>query len=155
MKQLTLAVLIIFTAVLTYQHNSPNAIYKRVKNQLDSQGVWIPQQMSEQIVFTPLPGNIYGMSLDMGAYAYNVVHIGINPKWWDKLTYPQKRILILHEMLHSIWNIKHCKKEECSMSAGNIRRFTDWNETKEITLKHHIYHDFKIFSSGFGGSSRQ
>ena len=155
MKQLTLAVLIIFTAVLTYQHNSPNAIYKRVKHEIESEGYYIPRQISEKIVFTPLPGPIYGMSLDMGAYAYNTVHIGINPIWWKTMNYHHRKILIFHEMLHSIWGIKHCKKKECSMSGGDIKRFTDWNESKEITIKHHLNHDFKIFNFGFGGNSRK
>ena len=140
MKHLTLFVLITFSVILTYKE-SPKGLYQEVKQDMEEQGYVFPYLWYEDIQFFNDRPNLYGINPSMGSIASNIT-ILINYNAWVKMNKTQKKLLILHEMIHSVGkgdHAYHCYDYKCIMRPQNIERWRNENykEVLKYTMQHH------------------
>lgn len=143
MKHVTLIVWIAFAILLSVQ-NRPIDIYNEVKADVEAKGRKIPWQWHESVELTSLRPKLYGISLDMGAHA-NSVNILINRNEWNKMTKKEKKMLLLHEGMHSWFETRHCfALWHCVMSSGSIKIWgkMDYDKILTQTLDHHTERPF-------------
>ena len=108
----TLVMLIAWVCILTYKE-SPKGVYNGIKHDLKENQVMVPFQYSEVIKFA----KIYplGISLDMSTFNNAYVNIIIDYDQWKRLSKDNKKKLLLHESMHSMFNITHCYHDKCVM----------------------------------------
>ena len=143
MRRITLLVFVALAVLLTYKQ-TPDYIYKEVKKDIVRKGYEFPYLWYEDIIFSTkiktIGRSVYGMNPSMGAYASNIT-ILINPIEWKKMNTTQRKLLVLHEIIHSIGGEKkfHCLDRSCIMSSGYIGKWKDKNyeEVLEHTMQHH------------------
>lgn len=144
MKYLIPIVFALLAFNLSYKE-SPRGVYSTVKTQLEENNVEISEQWSEIIRSHPMRRGLYAVSLDMGALGGEfAVHILVNQQKWRTLTHHQKKILMLHEMLHSLFEVKHDYYDQRSiMSSGKITKWDNYTfdevlqyEIKKFKLTH-------------------
>ena len=135
MKYLLPLVFAALAVVLTIESH-PKSVYNEVKNDLENSGVYIPKQWVEQVILTNI--SPLGVSLDMGSYNNTHVVILIDHKQYVKLSREDKKKLLLHESLHSLFNIKHCRHDNCVMYPymGKVKR-TPYEILLKNTIKNH------------------
>ena len=139
MKQLTLLVLIVWAVLLSYKESLPS-LYDEVKQDMIEQGYHFGKIWYEDIKFFSDHPNFYGINVSMGSHASNIT-ILINYNAWVKMNKTQKKLLILHEMIHSIGGEKkyHCSETECIMSPHSIDYWknADYEKTLRRSMLHH------------------
>ena len=140
MKRLTLLVVIAWVGLLSYKE-SPKALYNEVKRDMIEEGYVFPKLWYEDIQYFWDKPNFYGLNPSMGSLASNVT-ILVNYNAWKSMNKTQKKLLILHEMIHSLGkdgNQYHCRKHDCVMSPHSIDYWKnkDYEQTLKTTLLHH------------------
>ena len=139
MKHLTLGVLIALSVILTYK-DSPKGIYEQVKHDMEQEGYAFPYLWYEDIQFFNDRPNLYGLNPSMGSIASNIT-ILVNYNAWVKMNKTQKKLLILHEMIHSIGGEHkyHCYNYNCIMRPQNIEKWRNANykEVLKYSMQHH------------------
>jgi len=137
MKYLPIVVFVLLSVVLTYQE-SPTGVLEQVKMELLKEGIELRPQWDERIISKPLREGLYGISLDMNAYARSV-NIMINSRYWRVLTHSQKKLLVLHELMHSGWNIHHCYERGCVMASPRLMQLKKehYDSIFKTTIEHH------------------
>ena len=140
MKNLTLSVLIAFAVLLTYKE-SPKGIYQQVKHDMEQEGYAFPYLWYEDIKFFNDRPNLYGVNPSMGSIASNIT-ILVNYNAWIKMNKTQKKLLILHEIIHSVGagDMKyHCYNYNCIMKPQNIEKWknANYDEVLKYTMQHH------------------
>ena len=145
MKQITLFVIILWIGLLSYKESLPS-LYDEVKQDIEAQGYSFPKIWYEDIRFFSDHPNLYGLNPSMGSYTSNIT-ILINYNAWVKMNKTQKKLLILHEMIHSIGgNHKyHCNEELCIMSPHSIDYWKDADYEK--TLRRSMLHHYLLLPS--------
>ena len=88
----------LFAMILQYKE-TPKAIYNDVKQDMVDQGYQFPKLWYEDIRFFYAEDNFYGINVSMGSYSSNIT-ILVNYHAWVKMNKTQKKLLILHEMIH-------------------------------------------------------
>ena len=139
MKQLTLFVLVAWTVLLSHKESLPS-LYDEVKQDITEQGYSFSKIWYEDIRFFSDHPNFYGMNPSMGSLTTNIT-ILINYNAWVKMNKTQKKLLILHEMIHSIGGDYkyHCDDHKCIMSSGSINKWkdVDYDKVLKYTMQHH------------------
>ena len=140
MKHLTIITLALFALLLTYKISLPST-YQEVKQDMIAQGYKFPKLWFEHIEFFWDSDNFYGMNPSMGSYTSNVT-ILINYNAWIKMNKVQRKLLILHEMIHSLGKDgfeHHCSAVGCVMSPASIDvyRNADYEKILRNTMLHH------------------
>ena len=140
MKNLTLVVLVAFTAILSYKISLPG-LYQEVKQDMINEGYTFPKIWYEDIVFFWDSPNFYGLNPSMGSYTKNIT-IMVNYNAWIKMNKTQKKLLILHEMVHSLGEHgfeRHCRANGCVMAPARIDKYKNANYKKVLrnTMLHH------------------
>ena len=120
----------------------PEAVYKLLKHDLKGIGVSVPEQDIEVLAYADMPSRVYGYSGDMGAHSNRTVCILINRNLWEEMSFKQKKLLILHESMHSLWEYKHCTNQRCVMSTpANMSKWDSiaYDQVLIESIYHHMY----------------
>ena len=147
MKHLTLGVLIAFAVLLTWKISLTSTYYE-VKQDLQRSGYHFPKLWYEHIGFFNAKDNFYGVNVSMGSHASNIT-ILINYHAWVKMNKTQRKILILHELVHSIGsdgNQYHCNDYGCIMRPQSIEKWrnADYEQVLKNTMLHHNLYSERI-----------
>ena len=140
MRTATLLVLAAFSFLLTYKI-SLRSTYNEVKQDMVDQGYQFPKLWYEHIGFFWDSDNFYGINVSMGSHASNIT-ILINHNAWIKMNKTQRKILIAHELIHSLGKNgyeHHCREELCIMSPHSINYWknADYDKTLRRSMQHH------------------
>ena len=136
-------VLILAAWVLTILYSqSPQYILSVVQSDMDRLGVKRPQHISQTITMAPMRPSVYAFNGTMNAHANRVaLYIVVNSKTWHNLNTTQKKLLVLHEYLHSgmYEDIYHCYDRRSIMSSPNLRKIKadEYDKWLVNTLKYH------------------
>lgn len=105
-KYLIILTFVLFSGILIFME-SPKGVYLAVKGDLLRKGIDLPAQYVEVVRTANLGGVVIGLSLDMNAYSKKSVCIVVDRSFWSKASMETKKKLILHESMHSLFNIHH------------------------------------------------
>ena len=144
-KVIVIIAMIVAVFAMDHFNNSPQGIYNEVKREVMALGVDVPFRDIDKIIFKDLGDPyLYGYSADMGAYAGEKTStiIYINTQTWDELSRHEKKILLLHEWMHSEWTAYHCYNTRCVMGKSfETMNTMTWEEVLLESLEHHnIYY---------------
>ena len=108
-KYLTVFAFMLFSGILVFME-SPKGVYLAVKGDLLRKGIDLPAQYIEVVRTANLGGSAVGYSLDMNAYSKRSVCIVVDRAYWNRMDMEGRKKLILHESMHSLFDIHHSKE---------------------------------------------
>jgi len=92
--------------------------YVEVAQRLNLENINPPRQQALSVIMGTLPEGVLGVA--MGMFVDNVINVIISEAYWYKLSEPQRKALLWHELAHDIYNVEHGSVEIMSTSMASI-----------------------------------
>ena len=138
MRTLTIATIISIEILLQYKE-SLQGIMAEVKQDLQDKNVVIPYHEREYLYFSEYGYDILAAAHDFGAYSSMVSTIGVSKFYWERMPRIERKKLLLHEYLHSAYDVRHCYHPFCVMIQGSIHKEqVPYEVLLDTAVKHHL-----------------